>query len=295
MKWYQFLFSYFSLIWLKMFSHQRRILAFLSLVFSAHQISPQALGDAADFQVDFSKPKKVLVVLAHADDEVMSAGLLNRFAKTGSQIRFVTLTDGAANPKSNLEVCQSKNIVECRLSELKKSLDHIGPHSLATPLLPDSLLWENRYEGLKVVQQEIDAFQPDFVQSVEPSGLNGNRDHAAASWIALHSADRSLGKLPELLLTTLPFPIRLFLKTKVPESLKVPLYIHKLSAEEIDVKASCSESHSSQASTLSGLSWFVGPKTLFKIFGEERFYLVKGEQIEKVKTLSQWPIAGPKP
>ena len=219
------------------------------------------------------KPHRVLVVLAHADDEVMSAGLLATLVRTGSTVRIVTLTDGAANPASNLSACEESDIVACRARELRESIENIGTNNVALPQFPDSKLTDFTDSAVRFVAQEIVHFRPTLIQSVEPSGLNGNADHIAASRIAtLAAAQVDLPNL-KLILTTLPFPISIFLRSGVRAKVPFPIFHFALSNELVELKARSARAHKSQTTTLSGLSAFLGPQTLFRWVGRESFYI----------------------
>lgn len=235
-----------------------------------------------------AEAKRVLAVLAHADDEVMSAGLLHHFAASGARVHLVTLTDGSANPNSDLRACEEDDIRDCRAREVRLAAKRIGIEELTLGMLPDSKLLSHVDEGASLVQEAWKRLDPDTVLTVEPSGLNGNADHRAAHVItmrALHQLGVTKGGAPGLrvYLTTLPFPIHLVLRSRMPKQGDggdgVAMEHFLLDEESIRLKAEVASLHASQAGTLQKISLGVGPRALFRWMKRESFWVLEGERL----------------
>lgn len=235
---------------------------------------------------EISASNRVLAVLAHADDEVMSAGLLGHFARNGATVHLVTLTDGSANPRSNLAACREDDIRDCRARELREAARRIGVAQTSLPLLPDSRLAEHVERGAAFVLEEMRAFAPDTIVTVEPSGLNGNADHVAAHVIAMRAlaqarSDGNGVSVSRAYLATLPFPIDRFLRTRVPPRAGIAPRHFLLDEDLIVLKTEVASSHASQASTLSGISLGLGPEPVFRWMRRESFYVLDGGTLER--------------
>ena len=245
-------------------------------------LSPLANSDLI-LDSEWSGVERALVVLAHADDEVMNGGLIAYLAGRGVRVHLVTLTDGAANPQSNLQACAEDDIRDCRAREVHESARRLGVREVALAQLPDGVLSQHEDEGVRFVMKEMEDFAPDAVLTVEPSGLNGNADHMAAQRIALEALVRApKDKKPRtLVLTTLPFPIDLFLKTRFPREVGVAPRHFLLSEELIRAKSEAAAKHASQLSTLARLSAGAGPEALFRWMRRESFYVLQGDALAR--------------
>lgn len=231
-----------------------------------------------------AEAKRVLVVLAHADDEVMSAGLLHHFAASGAKVHMLTLTDGAANPNSNLRVCEEDDIRDCRAREVRLAAKRIGIEEVILGMLPDSKLMAHQEAGVRLVQQSWARLQPDTVLTVEPSGLNRNADHRAAHIIAmraLHQLGVTENGAPglRLYLTTLPFPINLAMKSGMPKRSGLAMKHFLLDDESISLKVEVAAAHASQAGTLQKISLGIGPKALFRWMRRESYWVLQGNAL----------------
>ena len=263
-----------SLIW---------VAASLVAVCAFLAVSPLVNDDLVP-QASIDRTRRVLVVLAHADDEVMSAGLLSRFAKQGAVVHLVTLTDGAANPMSKLDACEEDDIRDCRARELRQSARRIGIAEVSMAMLPDGKLAKHVDEGVAFAVEAFGRLAPDTVLTVEQSGLNGNEDHRAAHVIAARAlAQVAASKpLPEgfrMFLSTLPFPINVFLRTRMPEGVGVAMRHVLLDEEQIKLKEDVASTHSSQSGTFNGLSLGFGPGPVFRWAGRESFYVLEGNTL----------------
>ncbi len=225
--------------------------------------------------------KRVLIVFAHTDDEVTNSGFLSELARSGAQLTIVTLTDGRANPESNLAVCKIKDIWKCRQAELYKSAEIIGIKRVVTPEFPDSNLDMHEDAASEVVKNLIFQERPDLLFTMEPSGLNGNRDHIAAHRIAMKALKKSgLNSDLKVILSTLPFPLSLVLKSQM-NTAYAQKYSFKLKKEVIQRKIKDVEVHASQAVTMQKVTGGLGPKALFYWINYESYFILEGEKLSQ--------------
>ncbi|MEN9824302.1 MAG: hypothetical protein RI953_47 [Pseudomonadota bacterium] len=231
----------------------------------------------------FPAPGRLLVVFAHTDDEVTNSGLIRHWANQGSQIQILTLTDGAANPKSDLTAClPNENITQCRLRELSDSAKILGIGKINAPKLPDSRLMEHLPQATQEVQSLLNSFQPDAILTMEPSGLNGLADHRAAFLSVATALKDTRKERPKLYLSTLPPPFSWFLRSQIPVHLSSGLRVFQTSPELIEVKVAGATAHRSQASTINGISLGLGPRRLFSWIDFETYSIHPAQEIEQL-------------
>lgn len=244
---------------------------FLSARFFAHgKTDPDA----------FQPPRRLLVVFAHTDDEVTNSGLIRHWANLGSEITLMTLTDGAANPQSDLSVCNAQeSITDCRMRELRDSAKILGVRNIRTPLLPDSKLMEHLTRASKLVSEEIASFKPDAILTMEPSGLNGLSDHRAA----FLSVALSLQEHPHrsrAFLSVLPPPFAWILPSRIPADFSGSNKVFPLSDSLIEIKAADAFAHRSQSATINGLTLGMGPRKLFQWINFETYNVVDADDLQ---------------
>lgn len=224
-----------------------------------------------------SVPKRMLAVFAHADDEVTNAALLKHFSTLGTEITLLTLTDGAANPKSNLKAClKGESIVQCRLRELKNSTKLLGIEHVETPSLPDSKLLDHLEAATSQVEKILTTWEPDAILTMEPSGLNKQADHRAA-FLAVARALPRTSQRPKMFLSTLPWPFTFVLPTRMPRSFSDKRIVFPVSDKILPIKIQSALIHKSQASTIRGLTLGLGPHLLFRWVNFESYYMIEGD------------------
>jgi LmbE family N-acetylglucosaminyl deacetylase len=230
----------------------------------------------------FSVPQRLLVVFAHTDDEVTNAGLIRYWARLGSEIKILTLTDGSANPHSDLTACQPKEtITQCRMRELSFSAQLLGIRHIHTPQLPDSKLMEHLSTATSLVRQELSIFKPDAVLTMEPSGLNHLPDHKAA-YLSVARAFSQSPHPSKVFLSVLPPPLSWFLHSRIPEKFKNQIKVFELSEELIQLKVEDALIHKSQAATINGISLGLGPERLFRWIDFETYSIHESAELADV-------------
>ena len=115
--------------------------------------------------------KKVLVVAAHADDEVLGCGgTMAKHADQGDDVAVVFLTDGVGS--RGVGELDSQNI-KLRDCAAKKALDILGVKLLTRLDLPDNAMDSiPRIEVIKALEAVIDSYKPDVIYTHHGGDLN---------------------------------------------------------------------------------------------------------------------------
>lgn len=121
------------------------------------------------------KEKRILVVVAHPDDELLGpGGSLNQWsAQPDTRIRVVILGEGITSRSDQRDTEAWKAELEAHKADIRKAKACIGYHELSTYDFPD-----NRFDGVdlldlvKAVEKEKADFQPEVVLTHHGQDLN---------------------------------------------------------------------------------------------------------------------------
>ena len=138
--------------------------------------------------------KKMLLVLAHPDDESFSAGgLIAYYAHQGVEIHLICATRGEGgdrrhialpNAESMDEDSLKKNLGNIRAQELLNAAAILGLHNVDILDYPDGSLCHDIYfELADIIIQKIEAFKPQVILTFDRLGWTGHLDHIAVSMI----------------------------------------------------------------------------------------------------------------
>jgi len=128
---------------------------------------------------------KILVVLAHPDDEAFGpGGTLSRYAVTGHEVRLVTMTRGEAGTLGPARHLTRPELARLRAGELRCSAKALHLSSVRIHELPDGGLAEvPAQEGLAIIRKEMEEFSPDALITFHAGGISLHPDHqATARW-----------------------------------------------------------------------------------------------------------------
>lgn len=130
--------------------------------------------------------QRVLVVVAHPDDESFGLGaLIHQFAESGASIHVLSLTRGEASTLGTGE-----DLATTRREELITAATLLGAQGVDLGDLPDGGLGELDEVSIdRLVSATTEATQPDLVLTFDPrDGVSGHPDHEAASLSAIRVA-----------------------------------------------------------------------------------------------------------
>lgn len=124
--------------------------------------------------------KKILVLVAHADDEILGCGgTMAKHADAGDSVGVVFLTNGVGARGGGEEVDQN---VEHRVSAAAKALSIVGAQLLNQFNFPDNAI-DNipRIELIQAVESLIAIYQPDVIYTHHGGDLNVDHRRALES------------------------------------------------------------------------------------------------------------------
>ncbi len=153
---------------------------------------------------------KVLVLLAHPDDEVLLAPALSRIARTGGDVTIVFATSGdAGSGLSGLK--KGQDLARLRESEAKCSAFALGLKEPEFWQLGDGTLAKDAHLPDSVartlithVDRAIAKVQPNVVLTFGPDGASGHSDHRMMSGATTQVVQAMDVDRPELLYIALP-------------------------------------------------------------------------------------------
>lgn len=158
-----------------------------------------------EFQM--KEPHRILLVLAHPDDEVMISGTLARLKDNGSSLYALYCTHGEDGPTGGLvEKC---DLLKERTKELGQVGSILGYDSLEILDYPDRYLNTIPEEQLTAaVKERILEFHPDTVICFDNTiGLYGHTDHAYSGKITQALLRKESLGVKHMLIMTLPAPM----------------------------------------------------------------------------------------
>lgn len=124
--------------------------------------------------LEFLKNKKILVVVAHPDDEVLGiGGSISLLVKKGAYIKVVILGEGITSRALNRDINKDKNILLKHKKNINDAKKKLGYHDLSVYDLPD-----NRFDTvplldiIKIIEKEKEIFQPDIIFTHNNGDLN---------------------------------------------------------------------------------------------------------------------------
>ncbi|MBI3290799.1 PIG-L family deacetylase [Candidatus Falkowbacteria bacterium] len=116
---------------------------------------------------------KVLIVAAHADDEVLGmGGTIAKHTKNGDEVRLIVLADGESSR-------DEPGDIEKREQEAKKAAEILGIENIIFKRFPDQQL--DTLPLLKInkaIEEVLAEFKPEIIYTHNPTDLN--KDHQLA-------------------------------------------------------------------------------------------------------------------
>jgi LmbE family N-acetylglucosaminyl deacetylase len=130
------------------------------------------------------KPKVLLAVFAHPDDEAVVAPVLARYGRAGADVYVVYATAGEHGVREHFRIPDGKTLAECRQLEAEAASQELGIKSPIFLGLEDGSLGEftnpvgkNTRQLTGALQEVIGKLQPDAIVTWGPDGGYGHPDH----------------------------------------------------------------------------------------------------------------------
>jgi len=158
-----------------------------------------------------SPPRRLLVLLAHADDETAASPVLARYAREGVQVYMVIATDGSGGSGSQTYLQRSDSgpvgyaLVKARAEEARCAATALGAQEPVLLAFPDGKLGDYLgdrtllYRLTDRIAKEIERLRPDVVMTWGPDGGTGHPDHRLVSDIATQLQRAGAAGTPERL------------------------------------------------------------------------------------------------
>lgn len=152
-----------------------------------------------------ARPRRLLAVLAHPDDEAY--GCAGALARAGTDpdaaAVLLCLTRGEASSMGPARGLTPAEVGALRERRLVAVAAHLGLDGLLVPGLPDGRLDRLPLAAVDApVRAALEAFDPQVVITADARGVNGHRDHIAAHW----AVRRALADAPARRLALLAYP-----------------------------------------------------------------------------------------
>ena len=137
------------------------------------------------------KPKRMLVILAHPDDESFAVGgTLAKYAHQNVQVILLCVTRGEAG----ILGVKSEEAGNIREHELRKAAEHLGIEVHFLGYQDGELANTNPRSLLETIACWIDLVQPQVILTFGPESISGHPDHVTISHIVTQAYDLSYKK-----------------------------------------------------------------------------------------------------
>ena len=124
--------------------------------------------------LEYLKNKKIMVIVAHPDDEILGiGGTINLLAKLGAKIKVVILGEGITSRSNERKINKDKKKLLIHKNNIEDARDILGYHELSTYNLPD-----NRFDTfalldlIKIIEHEKYIYNPEVIFTHHGGDLN---------------------------------------------------------------------------------------------------------------------------
>ncbi|MGH7711933.1 MAG: PIG-L deacetylase family protein [Gemmatimonadaceae bacterium] len=180
-------------------------LGLLAASLVAFMISPATPAAAQD------RPRTLVALLAHADDETAASPVLARYAREGVQVHLIIASDGSAGSGSRAYLQRSDSgpagdaLAKARAQEAACATAALGVREPILLGFPDGKFGDYvgdrslMYRLTERIAKEIEKLRPDVVITRGPDGGTGHPDHRLVSNIATQLQRAGAPGMPERL------------------------------------------------------------------------------------------------
>lgn len=131
---------------------------------------------AAEYS-ESNKGKTLLAIFAHADDEIIVAPLLAKYAREGVIVKLAIVTDGRYGVPANGGTPAGEELKMVRAAEALCSTEKLGVEPPILLEYVDADVVNNLNELSVEINSLFTEIQPDIVVTSGPEGVSGNKDH----------------------------------------------------------------------------------------------------------------------
>jgi LmbE family N-acetylglucosaminyl deacetylase len=182
-------------------SHTLILLATASVTFMTPPTTAAAQG----------RPRSLVALLAHADDEGAASPVLARYAREGVEVHVIVASDGSAGSGSHGYLVRPDSgpegdaLAKKRVEEARCAAAAVGAHDPVLLGFPDGKLGDYptdrsmMYRLTERIAREIERLRPDVVITWGPDGGTGHPDHRLISNIATQLQRAGAPGMPERL------------------------------------------------------------------------------------------------
>lgn len=161
--------------------------------------------------VSQNRPRTIVALVAHADDETAAGPALARYAREGVQVYVIIVTDGAGGSGTQTYLQRPDSgpvgdaLVKARADEARCATTTLGARDPISLGFPDGKLGDYLGDrGLMTrltasIASEIERLHPDVVVTWGPDGGTGHPDHRIVSNIATQLLRFGAPGMPERL------------------------------------------------------------------------------------------------
>jgi LmbE family N-acetylglucosaminyl deacetylase len=133
------------------------------------------------------KPKRMLVILAHPDDESFAVGgTLAKYAHQGVLVVLLCATRGEAG----IPGAEPEEAGGIREQELRNAAKHLGIEVYFLGYMDGELSKVNPAALLENISCWIDLVEPQVILTFGPDGISGHSDHVTVSHIVTQAVDK---------------------------------------------------------------------------------------------------------
>ncbi len=118
--------------------------------------------------------KKVLVVAAHPDDEVLGCGgTIAKHSQQGDEVHVIILAEGATSRDAKRDRHKRESELSALAQAARQASDILGVKSLTLHDFPDNRMDScDLLDIIKVVEQAVDRYSPDIIYTHHGGDLN---------------------------------------------------------------------------------------------------------------------------
>jgi LmbE family N-acetylglucosaminyl deacetylase len=152
-------------------------------------VTPGLAGPAA---VAEERPRTLLAVFAHPDDEQVVSPMLARYAREGVRVRLAIATDGRKGVREHAGIPAGEALAAARAAEARCACEKLGIQPPILMGLEDGALQveANRRALLERVAGLLEELEPDAIVTWGPDGVTGHTDHRMVSNIVTEVVQR---------------------------------------------------------------------------------------------------------